>query len=78
MTIETKTLKVVGNQTMHCGGCETTVEFAIKLLPGIQKVKANYKSQEINLTFDPQMLNLEKVHQELDGIGYQVIEVEKA
>ena len=76
MTLETKTLKVVGEQTMHCGGCETTVEFAIKQLLGVQQVKANYKTQEINLAFDPQALNLERVRQELDGIGYQVAEVE--
>ncbi len=76
MTIETKTLKVVGKQTMHCGGCETTVEFAIKQLPGVQQVKANYKNQEITLTFNPQALNLERVRQELDGIGYQVSKVE--
>ena len=76
MTLETKTLKVVGRQIMHCGGCETSVEFAVKQIPGLQQVKANYKTQEINLTFDPQALNLERVRQELDGIGYQVAEVE--
>ena len=78
MTVEMKTLKVVGKQTMHCAGCETTVEFAVKQLPGIQQVKANYKTQEISLTFNPQALNLAKVRQELDEIGYQVAEVEKA
>lgn len=76
MAIEAKTLQVVGRQTMHCGGCETTGEFVVKQLAGIQQVKANYKTQEINLAFDPQALNLERVRQELDGIGYQLAEIE--
>lgn len=74
MTIESKTLKVVGKHTMHCAGCETSVEFALKQLPGMQQVKANYKTQEINLSFDPQALDMERVCQELDWVGYQVVE----
>lgn len=76
MSLETKTLKVVGKQMMHCGGCENTVEFALKQLPGIQKVKASHKTQLIDLTFDAEALNLERVRQELDWIGYQVAEAE--
>jgi copper chaperone CopZ len=36
MTFETKILKVTDEQTMHCGGCERTVKFALKQLPGIR------------------------------------------
>lgn len=72
MTIQTKTLKVMGEQTMHCGGCEQTVKFVLGQLPGVQSVEASHKSQQINLTFDPQKLNLEQVHQALDRLGYKV------
>ncbi len=77
MTIEQKTLKVTGNQTMHCGGCESTVKFALKQLPGIQQVEANYKTQLIDLALDTEVLDVERVYQELDWIGYQVAETEK-
>ena len=77
MTVESKTLKVIGEQTMHCGGCENTVKFALKQLPSIQQVEANHKTQHIELTFDAQVLDLEQIYQELDWIGYQVAEVEE-
>ncbi|MCL4302086.1 MAG: heavy metal translocating P-type ATPase [Anaerolineae bacterium] len=72
MTIQTKTLKVIGEQTMHCGGCEHSVKFVLGQLPGVQSVEASHKTQQINLTFDPQLLNLEQVHQALDRLGYEV------
>lgn len=77
MTIETKTLKVIGKQTMHCGGCESTVKFTLKQLPGIQKVEASHQTQLIELSFDAQTVTLEQVRQELDWIGYQVAEAEE-
>jgi len=78
MTMQTKTLKVVGRNTMHCGGCESSVKFTLKHLSGVEKVEANYKTQLIRLTFDPQAVALEQVRQELDGIGYQVEEAENS
>ena len=77
MTTETKTLKVIGKQMMHCGGCEQTVKFTLNQLPGVQEVEASHKSQQIDLTFDPQVVDIERVHQELDWIGYQVDEIEE-
>ena len=74
MAIEAKTLKIIGKQTMHCGGCESTVKFALKQLPGIQQVEANYKTQLIDLTLDTEALDVERVYQELNWIGYQVAE----
>jgi copper chaperone CopZ len=76
MTIQSKILQVIGEQTMHCAGCETAVKFALKQLPGVQRVEANHKMQQIKLTFDSQALGLERVRRELDEIGYQVAEVE--
>lgn len=78
MSIETKALTVIGEQTMHCGGCENTVKFALKQLPGIQRVEASYRTQRIELTFDPQVLDIARVKEELDWIGYQVGEAEEA
>jgi len=72
MILQTKTLKVIGEQTMHCGGCEHTVKFALNQLPGVQQVEANHKTQHINLTYDPHLLNLEQVHQALDRLGYEI------
>lgn len=78
MADEIKILKVVGEQSMHCGGCENTVKFALKQLPGVQTVEASHKTQLIQLSFAPQVVDLKRVQQELDWIGYQVTEVEEA
>ena len=75
---ETKTLKITGDNTMHCGGCEKTVKFALKKLDGVENVEASHKTQQIKLTFDPQTLTLDQVHKELDWIGYQVEEIDDA
>jgi len=78
MAMESKTLKVIGEHTMHCGGCENTVKFALKQLPGVQQVEASHRTQLIHLTFDPQVLDPERVRQELEWVGYWVAEVEGA
>lgn len=72
--MQTKTLKVIGRNTMHCSGCENTAKFALRQVPGIHKIEASYKTQRIRLTFDPQSVALAQVRQQLDGIGYQVKE----
>jgi copper chaperone CopZ len=77
MTTQTKTLRATGAQTMHCGGCESTVKFTLKQIPGVLDVKASHKTQLVKLTFDPQRANLEQIQQELGWIGYRVIDAEK-
>lgn len=75
MATKTQVLQAIGDRTMHCGGCEHTVQFTLKQLPGIHQVNASHKTQHITLTFDPDIVSLERVKQELDWIGYQVTEV---
>jgi copper chaperone CopZ len=53
------------------------VKFALKQLPGVQTVEASHKTQLIELNFDPQVVDLKRVQQELNWIGYQVAEVEE-
>ena len=76
MTTQTKTLRFTGEQTMHCGGCESTVKFTLKHRPGVLDVEASHKTQLVKLTFDPRRANLEQIQQELGWIGYQVVDTE--
>ena len=66
------TLQVVGEQTMHCSGCERTVTFTLSNLPGVKVIKADHKTQLIELMMTRGETDLEKVKSELDWIGYQV------
>lgn len=72
MTLESKLLRVTGAQTMHCGGCARSVQFALHQLPGVQKIDADYRTQEIRVLLDSATATVEQLQSQLDGIGYQV------
>ena len=66
------TLKITGPQTMHCGGCERTVTFTLSQLPGVNVIRADHKTQLIELVLTGEETDLDKVKAELDWIGYEV------
>ncbi len=68
----TLNLKVVGQHTLHCSGCERTAEFTLSRLPGVKSVKADHKAQTIQISLASDEIDLEKVKAELDWIGYEV------
>ena len=70
--INTIELKVVGERTLHCAGCEQTAEFALSRMPGVKSVKADHKAQTIQVSLAPDETDLEKVKAELEWIGYEV------
>ena len=70
-------LKVVGDQMMHCGGCESTITFALSNLSGVEAVRADHKTQLIELMISDEGADLEKVQSELDWIGYKTAVVEE-
>ncbi|HKZ85219.1 MAG TPA: heavy metal-associated domain-containing protein [Anaerolineae bacterium] len=65
-------LKIIGEQTLHCAGCERTIEFTLARLPGVRSVKADQKAQTIEISPASSEVDLEKVKAELDWIGYHV------
>ena len=65
-------LKVVGDRSIHCSGCESTVKFMLSRIPGLQEVEADHQTQLIQFEFDPELADLEKVKAELEWIGYEV------
>ena len=66
------TLKVVGSQTMHCNGCERTITFTLSQLPGVNVIKADHKTQLIEIMMTGNETDLDKVKSKLDWIGYEV------
>ncbi len=71
--VETLKLKVIGDHTMHCAGCERSITFSLSQLPGVEKVKADWKNQAIQIELSSDEFNLEKIKAELDWIGYEVV-----
>jgi len=66
------TLKVVGDRTIHCGGCENTVKLSLSRLPGVEQVEADHNSQLIQFSFTPGSSEMAQVQAELELIGYEV------
>ncbi len=69
----TVTLEVVGEQTLHCGGCERTVEFTLSQLPGVRVIEVDHTTQLIEIALTDGETDLEKVQAELEWIGYKVV-----
>lgn len=70
--ITTHKLKVTGERTIHCAGCERSVKVTLANLPGVREVDADHKTQLIEVTLVSSETDLEKVKAELDWIGYDV------
>lgn len=68
-------LKVTGQHMMHCRGCERSAEFLLSTLSGIEEVKADHKTQLIDITFDSAQVTLDKVQETLQEIDYQTTQV---
>ncbi len=64
-------LKVTGERTIHCAGCERSLKFTLENLPGVREVEADHEKQLIEVTLVSDETDLEKVKAELEWIGYE-------
>ncbi|MCH8987280.1 MAG: heavy-metal-associated domain-containing protein [Chloroflexi bacterium] len=67
--IENHEIKVL-DKGIHCAGCEARIQSVLLKLPGVQEVKANYKTQNVLLQLDPQKLTVQAVKEKLKDLGY--------
>lgn len=65
-------LQVIGEQRIHCEGCEGRIAYALRRLPGVQDVIASASTQQISITVDPASTTAEQIRERLDELGYQV------
>ncbi len=71
MTIHIE-FQVIGDEKIHCSGCETRIGFALRRLPGVREVRASTESQRIAVAIDPEELSVEQVRARLQELGYEV------
>lgn len=71
MTIRKIELEVIGEQTIHCRGCENTIRRGLFQLPGVRQVEPSHKTQRIELTLDSDEVAIEAVREKLDRMGWQ-------
>lgn len=58
-------------RAIHCSGCEGRIQGILGRLPGVLKVKADYKTQKVSLTLDVEKAPLEEVRRKLEIAGYR-------
>ena len=69
-------LRVVGEQTIHCAGCERTIQMTLSRLPGVQEVKADHRTQLVEVEVEPGRVDTDTIRITLAEIGWEAVEVE--
>ena len=64
-------LDVVGEEKIHCEGCEARIANALRRLPGVANVEASAETQRVSVTIDPAQTSEKEVRARLAQIGYQ-------
>jgi len=57
---------------MHCSNCAMRLEGLEDDLPGVQRVRASYHKQQMDVEFDPQQICQEQIVQAAAEIGYEL------
>ncbi|WP_447974464.1 heavy-metal-associated domain-containing protein [Nitrospira sp. Kam-Ns4a] len=65
------TFEVVGNQRLTCEGCEQRVERLLKTLEGVRQIRAQARSQQIEVLYDAALLGAHAIAARLGAAGYQ-------
>ena len=55
---------------MTCTSCENRVERAVKKLPGVSSVKANFSGQYAEIQYDDEQCNKAQIKKVINGAGY--------
>lgn len=61
---------------MTCASCAISLETYLKNLNGLGSIQVNYASQQVEVTYDPEVLDLSALSRKANDIGYEII-VEK-
>lgn len=63
---------VVGEEKLHCEGCEQRVGRALKRLGGVREVEASYQTQRVEVEYDSGQVGEEQLRERLELLGYEV------
>ncbi len=70
MTGTTK-FTVIGEEKLHCEGCEQRVGRALKRLDGVREVEASYRTQRVEVEYDPGRIDQGQLRERLELLGYE-------
>jgi copper chaperone len=70
--LKSVTFEVIGDQRLACEGCEQRVERTLKTIEGVDKVRANARSQRIEVLFEATKLDTAAIAERIAKTGYQM------
>jgi copper ion binding protein len=57
---------------MHCSNCVMRIEGLEDDLPGVQRVRASYKKQQVEVEYDENKVSADQVVAAIQQLGYTV------
>lgn len=68
------TLKLRG---MSCASCASSIEDAIRVVPGVQTCSVNFGAEQATVRYDSQKTGLEQIQAAVEGAGYAAFPMEE-
>lgn len=72
--MDTLTLKLRG---MSCASCATSVEEAIRSVPGVSEASVNFGVEQATVKYDSQQTSLAEIQHAVDAAGYSALPLEE-
>jgi len=69
---------VIGEQKIHCAGCEASIRTALRRIPGVRDVQSSHHAQRVVVKFNPAQVPPEQLRAKLEELGYEVESREEA
>ncbi len=57
---------------MHCSSCAFSIDEELEEVDGVSKSKTSYRKQTTEVVFDETRTGLDKIHETIKGLGYEV------
>lgn len=62
---------------MHCTGCSSAVEKAIKKQSGVVSANVNLAAEKAFVDFDSSQISIDQIKESIENTGYEVIDEQK-
>lgn len=59
---------------MHCASCATIIDKQLKKLEGVKGVQVNFATEKATIDFDPLTVNVSRMNEEIEKLGYTIVE----
>ncbi len=58
---------------MHCTSCAMNIDFDLEDLDGVKKVQTSYVKQEVEIEYDVEKIEIDKIIQQVKVTGYKAV-----